>query len=342
MKNRFGSLGRAGTLLALAAVAVPANAQTQRAAPGEGPARMTARPTVAAITRQDAMSRVYTLADDSMMGRDAGTRGNVKGTDYIAAEARRIGLLPMGENGTFFQTIPLVKRGVDPTSSLMPSGGNALTLWTDFAPLPHVGGVINVGDAMRATAAPVVYGGVWGDSVTALKPAQARGKFVVFAAPMGQNGRPDFRVWARGPLASYEGVAGMAIAVLDAAPPQLVDFFRGEQMVLKSETGHTGPGVLLVTTAAAERLLGAPIGSIQPGAAAPTPRTVTGGFRYAERATEFPARNVIAVLRGTDPVLRNQYVAVGAHNDHVGIADKAMDHDSLRVLNRLFRPEGAE
>jgi hypothetical protein len=335
-------LGRAGTLLALAAVAVPAAAQTTRTATGEGPTRMTARPTVAAITREDAMSRLYTLADDSMMGRDAGTRGNVKGTDYIAAEARRIGLVPMGENGTFFQTIPLVNRGVDPTSSLMPSGGNALTLWTDFVPLPHVGGVINVGDMMRANATPVVYGGVWGDSVASLKPAQARGKFVVFSAPMGQNGRPDFRVWARGPLDSYEGVAGMAIAVLEAAPPQLVDFFRGEQMVMKSETANTGPGVILVTTAAAERLLGAPMGSIQPGASAPTPRTVTGGFRYAEKATEFPARNVIGVLRGSDPVLRNQYVAIGAHNDHVGIADAAMDHDSLRVLNRLFRREGAE
>jgi hypothetical protein len=341
VKNRLGSLIRSGALLALAAVAVPAGAQAQRTAPGEGPARMTARATVAAITRQDAMSRVYTLADDSMMGRDAGTRGNVKGTDYIAAEARRIGLVPMGDNGTFFQAIPLVHRGVDPASSLTPSGGNALALWTDFAPVPHVSGLINVGDAMRVTSAPVVYGGVWGDSA-ALKPAQARGKFVVFGAPMGQNGRPDFRVWARGALGSYEGVAGMAIAVLDGTPPQVVDFFRREQMVMKSEKANTGPAALLVTTAAAERLLGAPIGSLQPGAAAPTARTVTGGFRYAERPTAFPARNVIAVLRGSDPVLRNQYVAVGAHNDHVGIAEKAMDHDSLRVLNRLFRPEGAE
>ena len=47
----------------------------------------------------------------------------------------------------------------------------------------------------------------------------------------------------------------------------------------------------------------------------------------------FPARNVIAVLRGSDPVLRNEYVVISAHNDHVGVARRAVDHDSLRVAN---------
>lgn len=46
-----------------------------------------------------------------------------------------------------------------------------------------------------------------------------------------------------------------------------------------------------------------------------------------------PSRNVVGVLRGSDPVLRNQYVVISAHNDHVGIARQAVDHDSLRVSN---------
>src|SRR3569832_152689 len=40
-----------------------------------------------------------------------------------------------------------------------------------------------------------------------------------------------------------------------------------------------------------------------------------------------PSRNVIGVLRGSDPVLRNEYVVISAHNDHVGIARQAVDHD---------------
>jgi hypothetical protein len=40
------------------------------------------------------------------------------------------------------------------------------------------------------------------------------------------------------------------------------------------------------------------------------------------------------MLPGSDPALRGQYVAVGAHSDHVGIREQAVDHDSLRAFNR--------
>jgi hypothetical protein len=43
------------------------------------------------------------------------------------------------------------------------------------------------------------------------------------------------------------------------------------------------------------------------------------------------ARNVVAVLPGSDPALRGQYLALGSHKDHVGVARRAVDHDSLRI-----------
>src|SRR5689334_3623984 len=64
------------------ALAAAASAQNAR----ELPRSHAPRPTVAAITPGDLMSRLYVLADDSMMGREAGTRGNVKGTNYVAAQ----------------------------------------------------------------------------------------------------------------------------------------------------------------------------------------------------------------------------------------------------------------
>jgi hypothetical protein len=48
---------------------------------------------------------------------------------------------------------------------------------------------------------------------------------------------------------------------------------------------------------------------------------------------KIPARNVIGILRGSDPVLRNEYVVISAHNDHVGVSRQAVDHDALRVTN---------
>jgi hypothetical protein len=55
-----------------------------------------------------------------------------------------------------------------------------------------------------------------------------------------------------------------------------------------------------------------------------------------------PARNVVAILPGSDPRLKGEYVALGAHNDHLGLAPHPVDHDSLRAFNRVIRPRGAD
>jgi hypothetical protein len=80
--------------LLVALIAAPLAAQ-------DGPRTHTARPTAAPIRVEDARSRLYVLADDSMKGRQSGERGNVMATDFIAAELRGAGLEPMGDNGTF-------------------------------------------------------------------------------------------------------------------------------------------------------------------------------------------------------------------------------------------------
>mgnify|MGYP003330879292 CR=1 FL=1 len=68
----------------LACLAVPAAAQ-QAALPLKRPAQ----PTKPEISAEDLMSRLYVFSDDSMQGRQTGTDGHRKGTDYIAAEAQR-------------------------------------------------------------------------------------------------------------------------------------------------------------------------------------------------------------------------------------------------------------
>jgi hypothetical protein len=54
------------------------------------------------------------------------------------------------------------------------------------------------------------------------------------------------------------------------------------------------------------------------------------------------ARNVVAIVRGSDPVLRNEYVAITAHNDHNGFNRRPVDHDSLRAFNTVVRFRGAD
>ena len=114
--------------------------------------------TEAAITRADLMTRVYLFADDSMGGRILDSRGNVLGVEYIARELARLGLEPAGDSGTFFQSVPVVTRIVDPAMALAVEG-TSLTPWADFAPRDQGPG------ARSIDRVPVVYGGTWGNSL---------------------------------------------------------------------------------------------------------------------------------------------------------------------------------
>jgi len=87
-----------------------------------------------------------------------------------------------------------------------------------------------------------------------------------------------------------------------------------------------------VNAAGARVLLGAPLDSLRPGAAG---KTVHGAVTFSE--TPAPARNVVAMLAGSDPKLRGEYVAIGAHNDHVGYDNAPVDHDSIRAFNEAVR-----
>ena len=73
--------------------------------PDEGPRTWAPRPTVPEITANDLRTRLYQIADDSMLGRRIGELGNYKATTYIAAEFKRLGLKPAGDNGTYFQEL---------------------------------------------------------------------------------------------------------------------------------------------------------------------------------------------------------------------------------------------
>ncbi|RZA27578.1 MAG: aminopeptidase, partial [Lysobacteraceae bacterium] len=74
--------------------------------PSDAPAVASA-PASAAATRIEA--DVRTLADDRMEGRDTGTRGYDLAAEYVARRYAEIGLAPAGDDGTFFQHVPLLK-----------------------------------------------------------------------------------------------------------------------------------------------------------------------------------------------------------------------------------------
>src|SRR5919197_1595519 len=95
------------------------------------PLKHAAERTRTAITPADLMTRLYLYADDSMMGRSAGTEYNLKATTYIAAEVKRMGRVPAGDSGGYFQNVPLVSRAFASNSRLAVDGTD-LRAWDDY------------------------------------------------------------------------------------------------------------------------------------------------------------------------------------------------------------------
>jgi hypothetical protein len=58
--------------------------------------------------------------------------------------------------------------------------------------------------------------------------------------------------------------------------------------------------------------------------------------RYGGSRDTMWSYNLVAVIEGSDPVLRAEYVALGAHSDHVGLSRRVVDHDSVRAFNRAI------
>src|ERR1035437_5471649 len=89
-----------------------------------------------------------------------------------------------------------------------------------------------------------------------------------------------------------------------------------------------------ITPSAAARLFGKPVEQLAVGAAG---QTVTAVWSYDWHMSRSPARNVIAVLPGSDPARAAEYVLLSAHNDHNGINAAVVDHDSLRAVTIVTR-----
>ncbi len=285
----------------------------------EGPLKHAARPTVADITAADLMTRLYVFSDDSMQGRETGTIGDVKATNYIAREARKIGLVPAGDHGTYLQTVPLKQRAVEAASRLT-AGGTALAFGKEW-------GVMATSSASAADQ-PTLYGGTAGGP-DMLPADRTAGKVVVYRA--GPNTAAMRKTAAAGPQ--------MPKAVIVIGPPAFLPYFTRPGLFVDDAQPPAGAPLFLVTPEAAARLFDTPLAQLRAGDAG---RAVSYDVRLKITPVPYPARNVVGIIPGSDPVLRHEYVAIGAHNDHIGFNHHPVDHDSLRIFDHIVRPLGLD
>jgi hypothetical protein len=181
-------------------------------------APLTVLKTDTAITESDLRERLFKIADDSMGGRFTGSPGHVKTTQYIAAEMKRLGLQPGGDNGTYFQAVPFVTRTVSEANISV--DGQSLGLNTDYIAI-YPGAPIRPIDN-----AQVVYGGIAQDSTTWISREQAAGKVVLLLARGNTIGRGTPR--------RFDDAAAIAVVQSPRTLQQIVAFTRAPVRVTRA------------------------------------------------------------------------------------------------------------
>ena len=329
------TLGAAG--LALAQQKCPAVES------GTMPLKYRGGATVAAITPCDLMTRLYLYSDDSLLGRRVGTADNLRATAYLEREVRRLGLQPAGDSGGFFQYLPVYERRIDSASTITVAG-QVFRFGADFTAGAQA--------ARGVPETPVVFGGTANDTTGVLSPEAVRGKLLVLrAAPGGGVGRG--RGGPPSPaLQAYQQMTGAAAALLlIPAPPSpdartLTFVGRGgpsgvfEDPAQPSRGGGFGGAGSLATIQdrVVQAIFGASVEQLAKGAAG---KPVAIDLKVVR--SPLPTRNVVALYPGSDPKLRNQYVAIGAHNDHVGYTlGAAGEHDSLKAYDMVALTAGGD
>ncbi len=276
------------------------------------------------------------LADDALEGRAPGTRGGLIAAKYVAAQFERLGLVPAGDDSSYFHTVPIISLTPTPQASIIANGETPLEFKQDYVLWSmHDDSVVSVaGDLVFAGYGIVAPEYHWND----YEGLDVKGKVVVVL--VNTPGLRDSTLF-KGKILTYYGRWTYKIEEAErqgAAGILMVHTPESATYGWATVTGSwSGPqtrvarksGPLLVagwlSQSAAERLL-TPAGGLdrlteaasRPGfKAVPLQARLGATVRSAIRRSE--TYNVIGRLPGLGPKAA-QAVIVGAHYDHLGIS----------------------
>lgn len=271
---------------------------------------------LSAIRQQDIKSDLYTMADDHFRGREAGTLDELKASVWLAEQARKAGLEPAGNDGTYFQFFPLIRERVSLNSTIA-IGGRTFVLWKD---------AIVYEPSFATLNAPLVF---LNDPETAAA-ADVSGKVV--ALQFSDKGIKDPRVHVP---TRYGGIVIAARARKLAALGAKAIVFVSDDLAEKgwaraSQYANRGSYQIEGSLFQRQLLNGVPIIWLKKDALelVRKPGQQVTAQIYSEKFT-YPSVNVVAKVKGSDPKLANEYVLFSGHQDHDGVRNIEPGKDSI-------------
>ena len=321
-------------LVASAALSVP-QAAAQGAAASPPPlatGTLSLQEAAATITPADVYSRIEFLASDFLRGRNTPSPELEIAASYLVNQHRLFGLQPGGENRSYYQWYPYPMRRLSATGARMEIAGRGAPQTLQYGRDFFAAG----GTERPIASAALVYAGRGADE--AMGEGSLRGRVVVLSLP-GVSNRDWRRERTRQRNAARRAGAAAVVHVLD--PSWTADSIA-RYAAPATRGGRTLGGEVpypqfMMTHEAATRMFagaGMPLAALAArGTAAsfrPAPLAgVTASLALPqEEMDRGRAPNVIAIVPGSDPVLRNEYVVLSAHMDHVGVG-QPVNGDSI-------------
>lgn len=323
-------------LFLIVAFVLPSIGLAQTATQANSPARKAAE----GITSAQLKDYLYFIASDEMEGRDTPSRGLDTAALFMATLLSRWGVKPAGDNGTYFQRMWVISESVDTAASNAEINGKTLTYGTDFYANP-IDGKAN---------APLVYGGHgWfhkAKGIDSLEGVDVKDKVVVVYSdglPKGLTfqdfqGKPGEDFGDPAMNAKNKGAVGIIIV---ANPRTQSNWARISQGTggggvkienLRENLGGTALPTIIINQQVASSIFEGEAGNpvtdaeLKPFA---FQSGKTANFAVTSKVKKIPTQNVVAVIEGSDPVLKNEYVSIGAHYDHDGVRPNAPGDDKI-------------
>jgi hypothetical protein len=305
---------------------------------------------LASINKNDLKAHMTFFASDELEGRETGTRTNDAAALYIKSNLMRIGLNPISETGDYFQMIPLSSNYLHPegthmsiknekgeliftTDSLVylspPSGSFDVSgdvVFAGYGFMDTIAGYndfegINLKDqiVLHMTGSPLA---AQEESASVFNNEIEYSKFGMF---FRESPKAIFYVY--NPNSQFRSAfdSGLAEFIPGGRP--------GTKNVLMKDQGSFGPPfpVVFITQHAADMILkstGYNLRQLEDkilsggNPASVEIEGITASLGARIETSDFQSPNVIGIIEGSDPVLKNECIVYSAHFDHVGVNSK--------------------
>jgi hypothetical protein len=252
------------------------------------------------------------LAADEMRGRDTGSPELEVAANYLAAHFKTVGLKPPTGMVNYFQGVEMI-RVVAPSILDLSIDSESFKLQQDIV-------LISGGNAQYI--GEVVFIGYGTDDD--FKAADVKGKLVVTLVGLSAASSVEQALIKDSPKkarrASMYGAAGLIEIMSTPGVPwaALSGYLSADRMILDKRQDKNFPHVWMrrQDSPAMTKLLerNSLKGSLQVAVAAPQP---------------VKTKNVVAMVQGTDPTLKDQWIVLSAHYDHIGVRKKPNQTDSI-------------